>query len=123
MKDNNSWKRSVKAMESHRNNIMAERQVLIFKKEGIDQQLQLCNKQLNEVEKHIRLHKKKQLTVSDHAIIRYQERIEVIDPALVADKILTPQLRNMVETLGNGVFPVDDFRVVVQDNTVITVIK
>lgn len=123
MKDSNAWKRSLKAMESHRKNIIAERQVLIFKKEGIDEQLQLCNKQLNEVEKHIRLHKKKELSVSDHAILRYQERVEVIDPSLVPDKILTPQLRKMVETLGNGTFPVDGFQVVVQGNTVITVIK
>lgn len=116
-------KMSLKGLQTHLNERNSERQVLLFKLNGINDQLRQCNKEINQTEKMIRLLSERDLVVSEHAIVRYLERIETIKPADVPGKILTSKLREMVATLGNGTFPVEDFQVVVRNNVVITVKK
>lgn len=114
---------SLKGLQTHLNEKNGERQVLLFKLNGINDQLRSCNKEINQTEKMIRLLKDRDLVVSEHAIVRYLERIETINPSDVPGKILTDKLREMVAKLGNGTFPVEDFQVVVKNNVVITVKK
>lgn len=62
------------------------------------------------------------LKVSEHAILRYLERVKGIDLDLVQLEILSPKVMAMVEKLGqNGSYPSDGFQVVMKDGTVITV--
>ena len=62
------------------------------------------------------------LKVSDHAIVRYLERIERLDIQAIRDKLVTNKLREFVATVGgNGTFPIDGGRVVIKDSTIITV--
>ncbi|HJT72652.1 MAG TPA: hypothetical protein VJ720_01515 [Chitinophaga sp.] len=116
-------KMSLKGLQTHLNERSSERQVLLFKLNGLNDQLRQCNKEINQTEKMIRLLKDRDLIVSEHAIVRYLERVETVNPSEVPRKILTDKLREMVATLGNGTYPVNDFLVVVKNNVVITVKK
>ncbi len=64
----------------------------------------------------------RELLISTHALERYRERIDptATDEQIHA-RITTPSLLHMIATLGNGIYPVEDFQVVIQDNKVVTV--
>lgn len=64
------------------------------------------------------------VSVSDHAILRYFERVLGYDLEEIEKKIATEALIEFVETLGgSGRFPVSDFQVCMKNNVVTTVIK
>lgn len=63
------------------------------------------------------------LTVSEHAIIRYIERVIGIQRDDIAGKILTPEIQQIHKEMGNGKFPIEDgkARVVIKDNVIVTI--
>lgn len=63
----------------------------------------------------------KEPTITEHAILRYIERVIGINLEEIKAKILSGQVREMIQKLGSGKFPADGFRVVVKNGTVITV--
>lgn len=70
------------------------------------------------------LQKPKGLRVTEHAILRYLERVNKINLKEIEKAILTPELVKMTEVLGtNGKFPVSDFNIVIRDGSVVTVEK
>lgn len=116
-------KMPLKGLQSYLGKKQREREVILFKLNGVNQELRQCNQDINRTEKMIRLIQQKDLVVSEHAILRYIERIEQLHPSQVVERIVTPRLKEMVETLGNGTYPIEDFVVVVRDNVVVTVRK
>jgi hypothetical protein len=63
------------------------------------------------------------LKVSDHAIVRYLERVNHVRIDNIRERILTPELCAQYATLGDGRYPLGDVRVVIKDRTVITVLE
>lgn len=62
--------------------------------------------------------------VSEHAILRYLERVKGIDLIELKKEILSEKVLKMTKTLGgNGSYPNNDFKVVMKNNTVVTIIK
>ena len=60
--------------------------------------------------------------VSEHAVLRYLERVKGYNIAEVEHAILTPKVLKMIETLGGtGKFPGDGFTIVMKDYTVTTI--
>ncbi len=61
--------------------------------------------------------------ISDHAIVRYLERIKGIDIQLIRQEILSDDLLKIINTLGgNGRYPDKDYKVVMKDNKIITIL-
>ena len=95
--------------------------------EALKAQLRGKQKELNKLEtayKH--LCDSRELKVSDHATLRYMERIEGIDVDYYRDKILDKEILRQVERLGgNGTYVSEDrsYRVRIENNTVLTVIS
>lgn len=65
------------------------------------------------------------LTVSEHAIIRYIERVLGINIDEVVEKILPSKEVELIKELGNGRYPIQngEFKVVVRNGVVVTVHK
>ncbi len=62
--------------------------------------------------------------ISDHAVIRYLERVAGLDVDGLRNKILPTGVAALIQGLGDGVYPIGDgYRVVVKNNTVLTVVK
>ena len=112
---------SLKEYGTYLHKLKAERSVLLLKQDTVHKELKSNKERIAEIEKKIKSAASKGLSVSDHAILRYLERVEQIPPAEVAARILTPKLKEMVATLGDGLYPVDHFQVRVVNNTVVTV--
>lgn len=62
----------------------------------------------------------KKLEVSDHAVLRYLERVSGVSVDEVAERICDA-VGNHVQEFGDGQFPVDGFSAVVKNNRVITI--
>ena len=64
------------------------------------------------------------LKVSEHAIVRYFERVKGYDISEVEKEILSEQVVDLVEKLGgNGKYPNGSFSVVMRNHTVLTVVN
>lgn len=62
--------------------------------------------------------------VSEHAIIRYLERVKGINIEEVEKEILPDSVLKLIDTLGgNGIYPVDDFQIRLKNFTVTTIVK
>ena len=85
---------------------------------------QMVNSEKQLKDKIEALQKPKELRVTEHAILRYLERVNKIDLKEIEKAILTPELIKMTEVLGkNGKFPINDFNIVIRDGSVVTVEK
>jgi len=62
--------------------------------------------------------------VSEHAILRYLERVNGIDVFAIEKEILSASVLKIIETLGgNGKYPLDNgYKAVIKDNVVVTII-
>ena len=65
-----------------------------------------------------------EITVSEHALVRYFERVEGYDLAEIQRRLVPAEVREWVDRLGGGTFPVrgHGFRVKVKDRTIVTVL-
>ncbi len=111
-------------------------QVLLEKLEGelgalkkqkisIGQEIQDKNTQVTKVRNELKKLNKKSdnIIISEHAILRYLERVKKIDLELLCAEILTKEVIENYQKLGDGKYPInDEYKVVIKDNVVLTVI-
>lgn len=64
------------------------------------------------------------IDVSDHAVVRYLERVQGWDIEALKATIVPPEIRALAEKMGNGAYPVagGKYKVRVQGGVVVTVI-
>lgn len=63
------------------------------------------------------------LTLSDHAIVRYLERVKGIDIEAAKSEILNEDVIKMVKTLGGkGKFPIGSHQLVINNYTISTIL-
>ncbi|MDD3467011.1 MAG: hypothetical protein PHE67_07665 [Campylobacterales bacterium] len=89
------------------------------------EQATLVSNQLQRVENDIKkliASRSDELIVSEHAMLRYIQRVVGIPLEDIKAKIATPNLVNTVKTLGNGTYPIDGFRVKIIGGVIVTVL-
>jgi len=83
-----------------------------------DKELKRVTTRIKDFEQSI-----KDMTVTDHAMVRYFERVLGIDIEEVKKQILTENVVTMARSLGNGKYPIENgCRVIVQNNSVVTIV-
>ena len=64
----------------------------------------------------------KEIVISDHAMLRYLERIYELDLEMVKGQILTNEALSIIEQFGgNGKYQLKDFTLVLKNNTIVTI--
>lgn len=116
--------RQYKQLQSQLNTMLGDADALKVevanKQREYNQKLQAIEKLKNEMAK---LNNKESLKVSEHAIVRYFERVKGFDIEQVEKDILSEQVVKLVEQLGgNGQYPNEGFSVVMKNYTVTTVV-
>jgi len=114
-------KQELKQLETQVKKIEGEISSLRKEKSFVDQNISLKEKQKKEIMKKISSLKEKDINVSEHAMLRYIERVIGIDLNDIKSKILTDDIRTKIETFGNGTYSNEEFKVIVKDNTIVTV--
>jgi hypothetical protein len=117
--------RIIKQLRSQLNTMLDDAKVL--KIESANIQRQYSEKQ-NAIEKlNLEINKLNfktdKIKVSEHAILRYLERVKGLDINAIEKEILNDKVLGLINTLGgNGTFPSYNFSVLMKNNTVTTVI-
>ena len=116
--------RQYKQLQSQLNNMQADADALKIevanKQREHSQKLQAIEKLKNEMAK---LNNNENLKVTEHAIVRYFERVKGFDIQQVEKEILSEQVLNLVDKLGgSGTYPNDKFSIVMKNYTVTTVV-
>jgi hypothetical protein len=78
---------------------------------------------VKQTEDYKRERNKRGLVVTDHSIVRYFERVLGLNIREIKETIIKQDLKERYRIMGNGTFDQGDFRVVVNDNTVITILN
>jgi hypothetical protein len=60
--------------------------------------------------------------VSEHALLRYFERVMGFDLTEIRSKVIPEKTAELISKLGSGVYPVDGFKIKVKDNVVVTLV-
>jgi len=91
-------------------------------KEILDGNIREQTTKLHGIQKGIDHLEDRKLLISTHFILRYNERVKVASEDEIRGHIITPQFENMVRTLGNGTYPVEEYMIVVEDNKLLTIL-
>ena len=65
----------------------------------------------------------KDLILSEHAILRYLERVYKLDTNKLYEEIITEDLKLNYSKLGNGSYAIDSCMVKIVDNVVVTILE
>lgn len=122
---NRKEQEELKYLESKKVLLEAQLENLRDCKGQVGKEISLVSSKLNSVNQRIQALKgRSDLIVSEHAMLRYLERVEQLDVAIL-NRIIAEdeELQSVVKTLGNGIFPVKGrgFKLVIQDNVVETI--
>ena len=85
---------------------------------GIEISLSCVNKELEDFDK--KTVERGTLSVSEHALLRYLERVYKIDIEAVKKEILTDEVVSNFKGIGPGKFPHKSGKVMIRGNTVVT---
>lgn len=90
-------------------------------KEANSAYAQAKNKLMGVIQE-LRQHQGADITVSEHAVVRYLERGMNLDIDSIKAKILSEDTTTLIKNLGNGKYPIGGgLKAVVRDNVVVTV--
>ena len=90
------------------------------KQREYDHKLQAIKRLKEEI---LKFDEKKILRVSEHAIVRYFERVKGFNIGEIEEEILSDEVKRLVEVLGgSGSYPNKDYSVVMKNYTVTTIV-
>lgn len=115
---------AIKQIKEELKEIDKEINKLLIDRASLESKLKAKVDKKAELEEKIESIKKQsgQVTLSDHAILRYLERVEKVDVEAVRKKILTGQLKEFVAVVGNnGKFPIKGGKAIIKNGVIVTV--
>src|SRR4051812_26265892 len=114
----------LKELNSRLDKKKAEKAVLQIQLRDLKNKDRNLDREIDGIVREIGKYKQKEgLTVSEHCIIRYLQRVELIPVEDVPGKIITEELKRIHSILGNGEFPLGDtgYSVIIKNNVIITI--
>jgi len=60
--------------------------------------------------------------ITEHALIRYMERVKGIDVEAMRKEVTDNKIVEQIDVLGSGTFPCGDYKIVVRDSIIVTVL-
>lgn len=111
----------LKKLQTQIKKLTTTRNSLVEKQKSIETQLTECNSSIRELRKQIQLSTRK-IVVSEHAILRYLERVDGVDIDQIRESILTEELKKYSDQFTSGKFPFNKHnRAIIKDNVVVTI--
>lgn len=117
--------RKIKGLQSQIKAYKADADLLKSLLSNTQKEFNQKQKKIQELEELVKsLTDIKNLNVSEHAIVRYFERVRKEDIEAIKKEILNDSVRSLVSVLGgNGTFPFNEnFSVVIKNFTVTTIV-
>jgi hypothetical protein len=116
---------AIKKFETMKNEICGKIAALKEQKKLVEKEISVLEDSLKSLEQKIEKIQNSDLIVSEHAIIRYIERVIGINIEEIVEKIATEKMKKMVECCGNGLYPSEngEYKLKISNNVVVTIIK
>jgi septal ring factor EnvC (AmiA/AmiB activator) len=111
----------LKHLQVRQTQLSAEVDQLTKTMRELQRQLAEKNQSLNIVRKEIREITEMKPIVSEHALLRYCERILNVDLKEIEQKLLSDKNIEIIEQIRSGKIPVDNFMMVVKNKVVTTI--
>ena len=112
---------NIQNLKTQKKKLEAKLNILISDRDLSNIQISFLQEEIQELNKIIQNTKEKKIIITEHAIVRYFERVQGYDIEEIKQLICTEELQKNIKTLGDGKYPVNKFNVVVKNNTIITV--
>jgi hypothetical protein len=93
-----------------------------YDKGVLTKEIEDIEKKIISIEKQIQDYNNQGIVVTEHAVLRYIERVLGIDTIEIRKKILDEKSKEDILTLGNCLYPRDGYKIRVQNKRVLTVI-
>lgn len=114
----------LKQLQSQKAKIEADKEALRIQQSNLNRESSLKDEELAQLDMRITQCTTGTLTVSEHAILRYAERVMGLDVNQIISQILTPDVRGLHARLGSGEYPLSDkFSLRIKNNVVVTVFQ
>ena len=116
--------RKLKSLQSQLNNMIGDYEALQIECKNKQREVAQKKYAIDSLKEQIsKMNKKKGVKVSEHAILRYLERVEGLEISNIEKLILNDDVMNMINQLGgNGSYPNKGFKVMLKNYVVTTVI-
>jgi chromosome segregation ATPase len=117
--------RELKELQTRRDRHQEKLKLLKTQRSDIDRQIGQESKCVDEINRQIASlsESRKEIVVSEHAILRYIERVMGISIDEMKAKVLPVKTRELLKSMpSNGTFPVDTHLVKLKDGVVVTVL-
>ena len=116
--------KSIKNIRDEKNELIVHVASLEKKIEDLQKEFNIKNADLNMCKlKERNYTKRKKIKVSDHAVVRYLERIKGIDIDAVRKSILPLDIDTKSEYIDDGTYDMNTYNIVLVKNTVVTLYK
>lgn len=112
----------LKRLQVRRNKLQSEISSIREEKYSLTREETLKMQELSKVNKQLDKKKKGALIISEHAMLRYMERVKHLDIDELKMLIAPENTRKLIERFGQGKFPAGTHNLVVKNNTVLTVL-
>lgn len=114
----------LKRLQSLLNQLQLEFTALKESGARLNMEISTKERQIKEVEQKIHTLKgaNENIIVSEHAIIRYLERVYQLDLEKIKREILPDTIAQQAKIIGNGRYGVVDHTLLIKDNVVVTVL-
>lgn len=100
---------------------------LIEKQSATIKEISSVNTQISQINKQIEDIKKGKFTliptVTEHALVRFLQRVSLVDVEAIREKIITPEVMEQIKELGDGRYPCNEYILVVAGNRVVTILN
>ena len=116
-------KEELKKLNTLQVKLQSEIEAIKIEREILNNKLQSAERNLGKIQEEIKkLKEGNKIIVSEHAMLRYIERVLGIDLKEIERRILTDEVKEQYKIVGNGRFPInDEFRALIRDNVVVTI--
>jgi len=116
--------RKLKGLQTQLRNLKGEYESLKIECANKQREVQQKKVTIDSIESEIaKMNTKTNIKVSEHAVLRYLERISGLDIENIEKLILNENVLNLINQLGgNGTYPNTEFKVVVKDFVVTTIV-
>lgn len=117
----------MKQLESIKTKLQGEIEGLKTQKSNISKEISLKQAHIQKITEKIKTLSQgagNEIIISEHAILRYIERVLQIPLEEIEQKIVSSTLKEQIKMLGDGSYPLENgkYRIVVKDNIVVTIL-
>jgi hypothetical protein len=113
---------ALKSLQVRKTQLESELRVLSKTLHETQKTISVKNKSLYNVNRELEALSNRQPSVSEHALLRYIERVMHIDLKQIEKEILTPEVVKAIDVLSSGKIPLGDNLLIVKNKTVTSII-